>query len=292
MTDDEPNGKKLFQGSELPRLVLLTILMVAGWVFVWNYLKGSDPQPLPDPEIVVDGAPAKVVTDRSPEFETVKDKTALSFRDSAAYAKLLKQAREETADSLASKARQDIFYAQLWGDPEKYRGVPVHILGTTRRVLRYESSLSQTGWLYEAWVFSTDSQSNPIVCVFEDAPKGLPIGSNLSERVVFNGYFLKLMRYEAGDVTRAAPLLVGRIGWTPSANANRQENRPGLWLAGAVGVMFLISLSRWVWQLKRSLVPKRRMSLLRDRPTEFIAPEELNDWLENVGDSGNETPES
>ena len=289
MTDDEPEEKKLFHGSELPRLVLLSILMVAGWAFVWQYFSWSGPQPPAEPEMVVDGPPTKVDTDRSLEFETVKDKTALSFRDSAAYAKLLKQTEEETAAALGSKARQDIFYAQLWGEPAKYRGVPVHILGTTRRVLRYESSLSRTGWLYEAWVFSTDSQSNPIVCVFEDAPEGLPIGSNLSERVVFNGYFLKLMRYEAGDVARAAPLLVGRIGWTPTAGANQRESRPGLWLAAAVGVMFLISLSRWIWQLKRSLAPRRKTSMFRDRPTEVIAPEELSDWIDNVGESSRET---
>ena len=187
MTDDEIEGKKLFHGSELPRLVILTILMVAGWAFVWQYFSGQAPQLPAETEATVDGPPERVVTDLSPEFETVKDKTALSFRDSAAYAKLLKQTEEETPDALASKARRDVFYAQLWGEPAKYRGVPVHILGTTRRVLRYESSLSRNGWLYEAWVFSTDSQSNPIVCVFEDAPKGFPIGSNLSERVVFNG---------------------------------------------------------------------------------------------------------
>ena len=34
----------------------------------------------------------------------------------------------------------------------------------------------------------------------------------MSERVVFNGYFLKIWKYEAADTARGAPLLVGRIG--------------------------------------------------------------------------------
>ena len=31
----------------------------------------------------------------------------------------------------------------------------------------------------------------------------------------FNGYFLKVMQYVTGDRIRYAPLLVGKLGWTP-----------------------------------------------------------------------------
>ena len=90
------------------------------------------------------------------------------------------------------------------------------------RVLRYESKLSKTGWLYEAWIFTPTPARYPYCCVFEDVPEGLPVGPNVSERVVFNGYFLKLMSYQAGDVPRGAPVLVGRIGWDLAA-----DGRPG-----------------------------------------------------------------
>ena len=83
--------------------------------------------------------------------------------------------------------------------------MPVHLLGTARRILSYESKLSRTGWLYEAWVNTPESQNYPYVCVFEEAPKGLPDRPDVSERVVFNGYFLKLMRYQAGDVPAPPP---------------------------------------------------------------------------------------
>ena len=61
------------------------------------------------------------------------------------------------------------------------------------------------------------------MCVFEDVPEGFPAGGDVSERVVFNGYFLKLMSYQAGDVPRAAPLLIGRLGWSPSAPASENS---------------------------------------------------------------------
>lgn len=288
MSDTGP--ARIFHGSELPRLLILFAIMVVGWAWVWNSLR-APVEPI-EPEPIAERKPPAVEPDASPEFETVGDKTVLAFRDMSAYAKLLDQARDSTAADLAAHARRDVTYAHLWERPGHYRGVPVHLLGVARRVLRYESKQSRTGWLHEAWVFTADGQNNPYVCVFEDVPKGLPIGPNVSERVVFNGYFLKLMRYEAGDVPRAAPLLVGRIGWTPRPGGTEgSSQRTAYWLAGAVGVMFLISLGRWILQLRRSLAPKSLASRLRDRPTEEIAPEDLNEWLESVAsEPEKETP--
>ena len=37
--------------------------------------------------------------------------------------------------------------------------------------------------------------------------------------MVFNGYFLKIMKYEAGDITRGSPVLVGKVGWEPDPEA-------------------------------------------------------------------------
>ena len=281
MIDDEQT--RLFRGSELPRLLFLLAIALAGWAFVWNYLrspKASEDEPV----LVASGPPSAVVPDRSIEFESVTDKTTLSFRDSAAYSKLIEKARASTPDALALMARRDVPFNQLWERPAAFRGVPVHILGTARQIDRYESKLSRTGWLYEAWIFTPEMQRPlPYVCVFEDAPKDLPIGANVSERVVFNGYFLKLMRYQAADVTRAAPLLVGRIGWDPQP-ASGVTNRWGstVWLVGGLVVMFGISLFRWMTYLKRSLAPKPLPSFLRDRPSEEIDPAALADWVESV----------
>lgn len=208
----------------------------------------------------------------------------------AAYDRLLTRARAAPPAELASNARRDVTYAHLWNDPAHYRGVPVHLLGNVRRVLRYESNLSKNGWLYEAWVILPDLPRNPYVCVFEDAPRGFPLGEDVSERVVFNGFFLKIMRYQAHDTERGAPLLVGRIGWTPRAIPAASPNRNVYWMAGAVGVMFSISLVRWVIQLRRSLAPRRRPSFLFERPAEEISPEELSEFLGNVPPDGSDPP--
>jgi hypothetical protein len=264
-------------------MLFLLAVAVAGWVGLWYYALRNEAE-APEPEQVLSGQPPVVEPDRSIEFETVKDKTPLSFRDTAAYEKLLTEARDASPADLAAHSRRDIFFAHLLQQPKEFRGVPVHILGTARRILYYKSKLSKTGWLYEAWVNTPDSQNHPYVCVFEEAPKGLPIGPNVSERIVFNGYFLKLMAYEAGDVPRAAPLIVGRIGWTPRAGEPVSSNRSVYWLAGGVGIMFMISLVRWIVQLRRSFAPKPRPSILINRPNDEIAPEALSSFLETVSD--------
>jgi hypothetical protein len=256
--------------------------MVAGWAFVWNYLNSSRELP-EEPDPATRAAPPKVEPDPSPAFQSVTDRTPIGLRDVAAYDLLLQRARRTDAASLAKQSHGDIYFTDLWERPEHFRGTPVHLLGTARRIHAYESKLSPQGHLYEAWVTTHESQGHPYVCVFEDLPKGMPVGPDVSERVVFNGYFLKQMRYLAGrDVQRAAPVLVGRIGWTPG-RAPRRDNSV-FWMALAVGIMFVISFYRWIAGLRRSLTRRSRPPSLLDRPTEEIAPDELAHWVESVRD--------
>ena len=282
------DSRRLFQGSELPRLVVLATIAATGCVVLWGYAGRGEKAPDPV-EVVSGGPPPALEPDRSPEFETVTDKTSLTFRENAAYAKLLDQARDATPARLAEKARRDVFFTHLWERPASFRGVPVHLIGTARRVLRYESKLSRTGWLYEAWMFTPDSQSHPLVCVFEDAPQGFPIGANLSERVVFNGYFLKLMRYEASDLARAAPLLVGRIGWAPPTVTDAPFPKTYVLMA-VVALMFMVSLGRWLLGLRRTLTKRPDVSRFH-RPTEEIDPESLADWVDSVAEADDAGPD-
>jgi hypothetical protein len=271
-----------FQGSELPRLLFLAAVMIVGWALAWNYFQNLNQAA--EQELTVKGKPEPVVADKSIEFETVTDRTPLEFRDNAAYSLLLDRARGRTADELAAVARRDIVLAHLWQNPDLYRGVPVHLLGTALRVLRYQSKLSPTGWLYEAWIITPETTRLPFVCVFEEPPEGFPIGPNVSERVVFNGYFLKIMKYQAGDTARGAPVLVGRIGWTPSEPAPKPgENSLLRWTLIILGLLFIASLARWIFQLKKFLSPPSRSSLVAVTPVnEEIDPARLDAWVRSV----------
>jgi hypothetical protein len=188
---------------------------------------------------------------------------------------------------LARAARRDVWFAHLWDRPQAYRGVPVHLLGTAMEVQRVDSKHARNGWLYMVWMVTEDSHPNPFVCVVEEPPPGFPIGVNVNERVVFNGYFLKLYEYTAHkNIARAAPLLIGRLGWTPppgGVKGKGESPKPILWLMVGVGVMFAISFFRWMTGLRRSLSNRRSTGPWRDRPTEEIAPDALASYLNSVG---------
>jgi hypothetical protein len=286
-TAGQGGSAEFFRGTELSRLLVLLAIAVIGWIVVWNYMV-RQPEPLEEPRPAPGGIPDKVEPDTSPAFESVTDRTPIGLRDMAAYNVLLQRARETRTADLARQSRRDIYFTDLWERPEKYRGVPVHLLGTARRIMSYESKHSAKGRLYEAWVSTHESQGYPYVCVFEDLPERMPVGPDVSERVVFNGYFLKQMFYLAGkDVQRAAPVVIGKIGWTPSRSAPARDNSV-FWMALIVGVMFVISLFRWVAGLRRSLSTRRRRTTRIDRPAEEIAPPDLAEWIESLKDDEGE----
>ena len=112
----------------------------------------------------------------------------------------------------------------------------------------------------------------------------MPIGTDISERVVFNGYFLKIMKYQAADVSRGAPVLVGRIGWEPRESAGTHANNSLLhWSLIGIGIMFIVSLGRWAYQLYRLFTAPPISPLLAARsPTEEVDPSRLEDWVHSM----------
>ncbi len=226
---ESSSSHRLFRGSELPRLLILGVVMVLGWGLVWRFAN-QRPQPA-EPIARVEPKPEPVVADDAEEFETVTDFTPILFRDNAAYAYLLEKARKLTAAELAAQSRRDILLTHLWDRPELYRGVPVHILGTLKRLIRYEAKMSKTGWIYEASIYTPEASRFPYQCVFEETPVGLPLGTELTERVVFNGYFFKIMKYQAGDGRAVLPCLSANSAGSrqppPPAVPPRRRGRTG-----------------------------------------------------------------
>jgi hypothetical protein len=231
----------------------------------------------------------------APAFEVVRDRTPIAFRETAAYAELLKRAREQSDAGLDGVARRDILYSDLATNPSRYRGLPIRVQGTARLIhpLRdLPESLAPKGNLYEAWIFTADGRGYPMVLVFEDLPDGLPTGDNIQALVVFRGYFLKLLAYQAGDSARFAPMLVGRIEYSPSASPGAVPANPtmGPWTILPLAMLGTYVLFRiaMIWQ--RGLIPPRRERQFMPPATDKISPEELDAWLSHERDDANDPP--
>ena len=294
------SSSTLFRGSELPRLVILGAVALAGWPMVLLFAQAKDdPQPRAVPPLLAaDLKP--VVADSGIEFQALVDRAPMKTRENAAYAILLDRVRSTPARDLAARSRRDLYFTHFWERPELYRGVPVHVEGTALRILTYEvnPALAPSGRVYEAWVYPDDSQKLPYVLTFEAPPPDLVIGQNLYVRVRFDGYFLKLLSYRAGDTMRAAPLFVGRLGLmaqptpppAPIVELREMSKRHGLAILVAMLVGYV--LIRVAIQARRVVASPRRSIPLPERSltAHEITPEDLSDWLANLPDQTIDDP--
>ncbi|MFO0958925.1 MAG: biopolymer transporter ExbD [Isosphaeraceae bacterium] len=288
----------LFRGSELVRMLVLAGIGLIGWPLACYY-GGTPGQAQRRPNTPIAEVPPLPEPDDSVVFAGLHDKSPLNFRDNPALSELLERSRKTTAQALADEARRDVTLRELIARPERYRGLPIHVEGTANRIFRNEvktPELTRQGHLYEAWVFSKDEPKYPFCLMFETPPDGLPGGTDLHEYVGFDGYFLKLLAYDAEDGARFAPLLIGRLGWTPDPdsiaakgpdNANLSwldREIPGLGIRrrhaflGALLVMMAITMSRialgWFKPGRGRSKASRKMA-----PNDAIEPEELSAWL-------------
>ena len=145
------------------------------------------------------------------EFQDLKDKAPIAFRDMAAYAALLKRVREAKPADLVERARRDVGFRELWDHPEDYRGVLLELRGFCRHIDSSGSKLGTGGRLHEVWITLPEGELTPFACIAEQLPEGFAINATNSEPVVFLGFFLKVMAYDSGAGRRGAPLLIGRM---------------------------------------------------------------------------------
>jgi hypothetical protein len=272
----------MFRGSELSRLFVLLAILAAGWPMVLYYAtrRPASVKPLP-------AKPAEALppADTSPEFLGIQDKSPLSARENPAYITLLERARSTPAKTLAAESLRDVLYSQIIQTPERFRGLPIHIEGTARRIVFQDvvdPRIFPKGRFYEAYVFTPDSQKFPYILVFEDAPEGFKPGKDIYEPVSFDGYFFKLMLYRAGDVPRFAPLLVGRVTTVPGAGRAAAPST-GMIRSEYWPVLILVALTiylgfRFYFQLRKS-ADSRRPATYASRPSGDIDSEALGAWL-------------
>ena len=180
-------------------------------------------------------------------LKAVQDRVALQDFDMPAYWQLMRWSRTRPIAELEKLARRDVPYSHLWDEPNLYRGQPIRLKLHIRRVLQYEPSKNPQDLktVYEAWGWTEDSRSFPFCVVFPDKPAGLPIGTDVDADVVFVGYFLKWMSYQAFDVKKNAPLLVGRMrSAAPTAGAAKGGGWETAFLTIVAGVL-LVSFIGW-----------------------------------------------
>jgi len=154
-------------------------------------------------------------------FKNVRD-NSLGVRNNerGAYFKILAIARDLPEEQLQQAALRGVTFAQMFTDPEDYRGKLVTISGNVKRLMAVPAGQNDFGikTIYEAWILTTDSGTNPLVLHFTDLPEGIPQGEQVDLSCRFTGYFFKKYAYEAGHGPHSTTMLLGkRLEWIQPA---------------------------------------------------------------------------
>lgn len=239
---------------------------------------------LPTSENIIPG-PNETDADELAKLRTnlkaVQDRQVLQNFDMPAYWQLMRWSRTRPIAELEKIARRDVPYSHLWEEPDLYRAQPFRLKLHIRRVLKYEPSKNPQDlkMVYEAWGWTEDSRSYPFCVVFPDMPEGLPIGTDVDADFVFVGYFLKWMSYQAFDVKKNAPLLVGRLRPATKATGLAKASNWETAFLTLVGGVLLLSFFGWF-----AIYGLRRPRTIVAATT--AAPDQLPDnWLAGTADN-------
>jgi hypothetical protein len=147
-------------------------------------------------------------------LEPIEDNTfGLRRKEAAAFETMLSRVQTLPEETIARHAREDVAFTVLMLYPEEYRGTLLTVRGELRllnEIAASEAAGSDT--LYEGWLLTRDSGTNPYRIVTVHAPDDLPLGQTLDPPlpVRVSGYFLKRYGYASRGGQHVAPMLVAK----------------------------------------------------------------------------------
>jgi hypothetical protein len=154
----------------------------------------------------------------------------------------------------------------LFNEPERQQGTLYELNGYVRRTtpIRVEDQAMIKRYgvelYYQLFLYTGDSQGNPIVVCVPDLPQGMPSGEGVGyyEKVRIVGFFYKTWAYETdassgnsdeGNIERSgqyAPMLIGRV--TRWEQADEPKDSPSGWSFLFVSLAVLLVVL-FVWRL-------------------------------------------
>ena len=206
-------------------------------------------------------------------LESLRDRKKIDARERECFYQMLAAVGRAGPGQLMQTAREELkregeksfSVVPLFNDPDQQRGRLVMLSGTARRVVKVHVKdadiVRRHGirYYYEIYLYTPDSQDNPLVFCVRDLPEGMPAGSDpqYNQQLKVAGFFLKTWAFrpeKAGtpdgdpNARQLAPLLIGR---EPLWIEPPKSSGSNPWLGAAAGGLFiLVLLAIWlaVWR--------------------------------------------
>jgi hypothetical protein len=249
----------------------VALILIASWVEQTWFRQPPPPPPQVDTRLadrLADtGVPDAVLIEQEPEPFAAEDEAALAatpaalgrvrddtvFReaDRDAWFQIWKTLRDRGPPPPASVRR--VSFTELFGQPRSFRGRPVAIAGTLRRLERVEAPVNDYGidGYWQGWLEPEGGPASPVVIYFLDVPQGMPTGLAIAEQVDVAGHFFKRWAYAAKDTVRLAPLVMAASPrWSPRPPARPAIDFVAALTTGTILVVMLVTLLG-IWLARR-----------------------------------------
>ncbi len=157
-------------------------------------------------------APAYPFGVTAADLASIRDDTPSTRDEQAISLRLLDIAHRTDPRTFRKASLGPVTYAQLFRQPDAYRGRIVSIAGVVRRVSPIDLPKTSTAFrrYYQAWLWPTDNPSSPVVVYCLELPQDFPTGMEIAEQAEVTGFFFKRWAYQAGDGLRTAPEILAR----------------------------------------------------------------------------------
>ncbi len=191
----------------------------------------------------------------------VRDDTPFRYAERHAWFNLLDVLNRTKQSELRKAAMGQVTFAQLFQQPDDYRGELVTIRGVVRQAYRFTAPENDVGieTFHQLWISPDDHRSSPMVVYCLTLPSGFPLEEDLREDAQITGFFFKRWAYRAKDTVRTAPVLAAKtLQWQQPVESSKSPSTDPITLGAIVGVSVLASGIALFFILRRSHQPAAR----------------------------------
>lgn len=173
--------------------------------------------------------------------------------------------------ALQQQASREATFDVLLGHPDYYRGRPVHLEGRARRMTPARIGVGDEARdVWEAWVFTADSRSTPLLVYSLTPPVGMPTGEKIDEAVAFDAYFVRRYAYASvGGEAVSVMLMAPRLSWTPPQPAPVRQLHAELQTSTVIGAVLLggvlLAVGLWYYFSDRRFRTSRSYAISESR---------------------------
>lgn len=220
---------------------------------------GSNEDPPPEHPAGVSADADKVGTSISGSLlKGIEDNTiGVRSAERVAYLEMLQRIRQLPDRVKEAEADDDVAFTVIMLDSDTYRGKLVSVVGWMRRLTEFPVLENDRGidQLYEGWLFTNDSGTNPWRFLCTELPANTPRGESFEPiKVRVTGYFFKRSGYASHGGQHVAPTLLAEsfeLLRTPVNPTPQMQQELQHWMLGIVGLVVL-GLAVLVWWFSAS----------------------------------------